>query len=263
MQLVTHQTGPEGQKVPAPAHRGRRRHQEGALHRAGRGRVTQTVCLMASTKAGWTSRKSRRRRRRRSTRCSWTRRRGLADADAERGRAPDRHPRGERAQGARRAAGPYRAVLGHDASLAEINPLILTGLGDVIALDAKMNFDDNALFRHPEIVAMRDLDEEDPAGGRSVQARPQLHPARRQHRLPRERRGPGDGHHWTPSSLRRRAPPTSSTWARRHHREVTEAFKSCLKNPGLKAILVNIFGGIMPPATRSPRASWPPRARCR
>jgi succinyl-CoA synthetase beta subunit len=59
--------------------------------------------------------------------------------------------------------GLYRAFYECDASLAEINPLILTGDGKVLALDAKLNFDDNALFRHPEIVAMRDLDEEDPA----------------------------------------------------------------------------------------------------
>ena len=59
--------------------------------------------------------------------------------------------------------GLYRAFVECDASLAEINPLILTGDGKVLALDAKLNFDDNALFRHPDIVAMRDLDEEDPA----------------------------------------------------------------------------------------------------
>ena len=57
----------------------------------------------------------------------------------------------------------YKAFDETDASLAEINPLILTGDGSVIALDAKINFDENALFRHPEIVALRDLDEENPA----------------------------------------------------------------------------------------------------
>ena len=56
----------------------------------------------------------------------------------------------------------YRAYEETDASLAEINPLVLTTDGQVLALDAKMNFDDNALFRHPEIAAMRDLDEEAP-----------------------------------------------------------------------------------------------------
>jgi succinyl-CoA synthetase beta subunit len=56
----------------------------------------------------------------------------------------------------------YKAYEETDASLAEINPLVLTTDGQVLALDAKMNFDDNALFRHPEIVEMRDIDEEDP-----------------------------------------------------------------------------------------------------
>ena len=58
--------------------------------------------------------------------------------------------------------GLFRAYLETDASLAEINPLLVTKSGDVLALDAKMNFDDNALFRHPDIKAMRDLAEEDP-----------------------------------------------------------------------------------------------------
>jgi hypothetical protein len=59
--------------------------------------------------------------------------------------------------------GLYKAFWETDASLAEINPLILTGDGRVVALDAKMNFDSNALFRHPDILELRDLDEEDPA----------------------------------------------------------------------------------------------------
>ncbi len=56
----------------------------------------------------------------------------------------------------------YKAFVDSDASLAEINPLVVTGSGDVLALDAKMNFDDNALYRHPEIAEMRDIHEEDP-----------------------------------------------------------------------------------------------------
>ncbi len=58
--------------------------------------------------------------------------------------------------------GLYKAYDATDASLAEINPLVITKEGDVIALDAKMNFDDNAMFRHPDIMEYRDLDEEDP-----------------------------------------------------------------------------------------------------
>jgi len=56
----------------------------------------------------------------------------------------------------------YQAFEGSDASLAEINPMVVTAEGEVLALDAKMNFDDNALFRHPDIVEYRDPDEEDP-----------------------------------------------------------------------------------------------------
>jgi len=60
------------------------------------------------------------------------------------------------------ATGLYNAYVSTDASLAEINPLVITVQGDVLALDAKINFDDNALYRHPDIAAMRDPDEEDP-----------------------------------------------------------------------------------------------------
>ncbi len=56
----------------------------------------------------------------------------------------------------------YRAVEGADASLIEINPFLITRGGDLFALDAKINFDDNALFRHPELVELRDFDEEEP-----------------------------------------------------------------------------------------------------
>ncbi len=56
----------------------------------------------------------------------------------------------------------YKAFMANDCSLAEINPLVVTGDGDVLALDAKINFDDSALYRHPEIAEMRDLEEEDP-----------------------------------------------------------------------------------------------------
>ncbi|HEY9567192.1 MAG TPA: ADP-forming succinate--CoA ligase subunit beta [Thalassobaculum sp.] len=57
----------------------------------------------------------------------------------------------------------YKSFVELDASLMEINPLVVTGAGDIMALDAKMNFDDNALFRHPDIAELRDEDEEDPA----------------------------------------------------------------------------------------------------
>ncbi len=65
-------------------------------------------------------------------------------------------------QGVKFITSLYRAFEGTDASLAEINPLLVTKQGDVLALDAKMNFDDNALARRPDILALRDLDEESP-----------------------------------------------------------------------------------------------------
>jgi succinyl-CoA synthetase beta subunit len=62
----------------------------------------------------------------------------------------------------RLAAGLYEAFMATDASLVEVNPLVVTAAGDLLALDAKMNFDDNALYRHPEVRELRDLNEEDP-----------------------------------------------------------------------------------------------------
>jgi succinyl-CoA synthetase beta subunit len=132
-----------------------------------------------------------------------------------------------------------------DASLAEINPLILTGKGEVIALDAKLNFDSNALYRHPELVALRDLDEEDPAeieASKFDLAYIQL-----------------DGNIGCLVNGAGLAMATMDTiklfggepanfldvGGGATAEKVTEAFKIMLRNPGLKAILVNIFGGIM------------------
>src|SRR5438046_3372935 len=88
---------------------------------------------------------------------------GLTDAQADDVARSIGVPETSIAEARRLMQGLYRAFNECDASLAEINPLILTGEGRILALDAKLNFDSNALFRHPEIVAMRDLDEEDPA----------------------------------------------------------------------------------------------------
>jgi succinyl-CoA synthetase beta subunit len=141
--------------------------------------------------------------------------------------------------------GLYKAFWDTDASLAEINPLILTGDGNVIALDAKLNFDSNALFRHPEIVALRDLDEEDPAeieASKFDLAYIQL-----------------DGNIGCLVNGAGLAMATMDTiklfggepanfldvGGGATTEKVTEAFKIMLRNPDLKAILVNIFGGIM------------------
>src|SRR5205085_5270246 len=88
---------------------------------------------------------------------------GLADSDADRVARDIGIPTAASKQARELFQNLYRAFDQTDSSLLEINPLIVTGEERVLALDAKMNFDDNALFRHPEIVALRDLDEEDPA----------------------------------------------------------------------------------------------------
>lgn len=77
----------------------------------------------------------------------------------------------------------YKAYEAMDCSLAEINPLVVTTDGVVMALDAKMNFDDNALDRHPELAPLRDIDEEGSAGGRGLEGESELHQAGRQRRL--------------------------------------------------------------------------------
>lgn len=139
----------------------------------------------------------------------------------------------------------YRAFDENDTSLLEINPLILTPDNRLIALDAKMNFDDNALFRHPEIAALRDPDEEDPL---EVEAS--------KHGLSYI---PLDG---DIACLVNGAGLAMATMdiiklyggnpanfldvgGGATAEKVTEAFKLMLRNPGLRAILVNIFGGIM------------------
>ena len=117
-----------------------------------------------------------------------------------------------------------KVFLEKDASLAEINPLAVTKKGDVVVLDAKIDFDDNALFRHKDIAALRDLAEENPDEMRAGKASLNLHPARRHHRLPGERGRPGDGHDGHRQATTAATRPTSSTSAaasrRRRRRSV-------------------------------------------
>ncbi|WP_084183161.1 ADP-forming succinate--CoA ligase subunit beta [Nevskia soli] len=140
--------------------------------------------------------------------------------------------------------GLYRAFDRSDASLAEINPLVLTGDDRVVAFDAKLNFDANALYRHPDIVAMRDPDEEDPV---EVEAS--------KHDLPYIRLDGSIGCLVNGAGLAMAtmdAMLLSGGWPANFldvgggatAGKVAEAFKLMLRNPQLKAILVNIFGGI-------------------
>jgi succinyl-CoA synthetase beta subunit len=141
--------------------------------------------------------------------------------------------------------GLYRAFDETDASLAEINPLILTGSGDVVALDAKMTFDDNALFRHSDIVALRDLDEEDPA---EIEASKfDLSYISLDGNIGCLVNGAGLAMATMDITKLYGGSPANflDVGGGASAEKVTEAFKIMLKNPHVKAILVNIFGGIM------------------
>jgi len=139
----------------------------------------------------------------------------------------------------------YRCFDECDCSLVEVNPLIVTGDGRVVALDAKLNFDDNALFRHKDIVAMRDLDEEDPA---EVEAsKYDLNYIQLDGDIGCLVNGAGLAMATMDTIKLFGGSPANflDVGGGATTEKVTEAFKIMLKNPKLAAILVNIFGGIM------------------
>ena len=139
----------------------------------------------------------------------------------------------------------YRAFDSTDASLVEINPLMLSADDHVLALDAKMNFDDNALFRHPEIAALRDLDEEDPA---EIEAsKHDLSYISLDGNIGCLVNGAGLAMATMDIIKLYGGSPANflDVGGGATAEKVTEAFKLMLRNPKLQAILVNIFGGIM------------------
>lgn len=141
--------------------------------------------------------------------------------------------------------GLYKAYEDKDCSIAEINPLVETAEGDVIALDAKMNFDSNALFRHSDIMELRDLTEEDPA---EIEAsRFDLAFIKLDGNIGCLVNGAGLAmatmdiikiHGGNPANF-------LDVGGGANKEKVTEAFKIILKDPNVKGIFVNIFGGIM------------------
>jgi succinyl-CoA synthetase beta subunit len=139
----------------------------------------------------------------------------------------------------------YRCYMETDASLVEINPLNCDSKGNLIALDAKFNFDSNALFRHPEIVAYRDLDEEDPA---EVEASKfDLAYISLDGNIGCLVNGAGLAMATMDTIKLFGGSPANflDVGGGATAEKVTEAFKIMLKNPEVKGILVNIFGGIM------------------
>ncbi len=139
----------------------------------------------------------------------------------------------------------YDAMLGSDASMLEINPLVVTAEGDLLTLDAKMNFDDNALYRHPDIAALRDESEEDPAERRAAEH--ELNYIKLDGSIGCMVNGAGLAMATMDIiKLNGGAPANFLDVGGGATRErVTEAFKILLADSNVKGVLVNIFGGIM------------------
>jgi len=245
MQLKTHQTGPEGQKVR------RLLIEEGADIKKELyvglviDRGTQRAVLMASSEGGMDIEEVAEHTPEKIHKVVIDPVKGLADADADDVSRKIGVPEGSVAQARVMLQALYKAFDETDASLAEINPLILTGDGKVIALDAKIDFDNNAMFRHPELVALRDLDEEDPA---EVEAsKHDLNYIQLDGNIGCLVNGAGLAMASMDIIKLYGGSPANflDVGGSATAEKVTEAFKIMLRNPQLKAILVNIFGGIM------------------
>ncbi len=245
MRLVTHQTGPEGQVV----HRlfieqGVKIEKEFYVGMVV-DRRQQRVCLMASSEGGMDIEKVAAETPDKIYKVFIDPITGLSLQQAENIAKKIGIPMQCMSQAVALLQGLYRAFDDTDASLLEINPLGLVAGDQVMALDAKLNFDDNALFRHPEIVALRDLDEEDPV---EIEAS--------KHELSYI---PLDGNIGCLVNGAGLAMATMDiiklyggnpanfldVGGGATVEKVTEAFKLMLRNSKLQAILVNIFGGIM------------------
>jgi succinyl-CoA synthetase beta subunit len=139
----------------------------------------------------------------------------------------------------------YEAFTGLDASIVEINPLIVTGAGQVMALDAKMNFDDNALFRHPQIEELRDADEEDPMELEA--AKHALNYIKLDGNIGCMVNGAGLAMATMDIIKLYGGDPANflDVGGGATRERVSTAFKLILSDPNVEGILVNIFGGIM------------------
>jgi len=141
--------------------------------------------------------------------------------------------------------GLYRTFIAYDCSMVEVNPLVVTTTGDVLALDAKFNFDDNALYRHPEIASMRDIAEEDP---REVEASKHgLNYIGLDGNIACLVNGAGLAMATMDIIKFYGGEPANflDVGGGATEEQVTEAFKILISDKNVKAILVNIFGGIM------------------
>ncbi len=245
MRLVTHQTGPEGKEVKRVyVEEGvdiARELYLGALVDRATGRVT----LMASTEGGVEIEEVAAKTPEKILRI---------DIDPATGMQPFHARRlafglgleGEQVKNAVRfMLALYEAFVSLDASLAEINPLVVTRQGQVIALDAKMNFDDNALFRHKDILELRDEDEEDPAELEA--SKHDLNYIKLDGNIGCMVNGAGLAMATMDIIKLYGGMPANflDVGGGATRERVTTAFKLILSDPNVEGILVNIFGGIM------------------
>ena len=245
MQLVTHQTGPEGQKVRNLLI------EEGAdiKHEyyvaALTDRATQTVAMMASSEGGMDIEEVAHNTPEKIIKVFVDPLVGLTDAQATELAKGIGVPEGSVAKAVDAFKKLYTCYMETDASLAEINPLILEGNGNIKALDAKFNFDSNALYRHPEIVDFRDFDEED--ADEIEASKYDLAYISLDGNIGCLVNGAGLAMATMDTIKLIGAEPANflDVGGGATTEKVTEAFKIMLKNPQVKGILVNIFGGIM------------------
>lgn len=245
MTLVTHQTGPEGKLVQ------RLLIEEGAdiqkEYYVGMvvDRGTQRVALMASSEGGMNIEDVAAKTPELIHKVFIDPATGLTDAEGEDIARKIGMPEAAVKETCKFMQGLYNAFVETDASLAEINPLIRTGDNKVIALDAKFNFDSNALYRHPEIMEMRDLSEEDPDEIKASEFG--LTYISLDGDIACLVNGAGLAMATMDIIKLYGGSPANflDVGGGATEERVTEAFKIMLANPKVKAILVNIFGGIM------------------
>ncbi len=245
MQLKTHQTGPEGQKVRRLYIEDGADIQKEYYVSLVTDRATQKIAIIASSEGGMDIEEVAHATPEKIITEFVDPLTGLSDAQAKKISDGIGMPAGSTAQTVDILQKLYKCYMETDASLVEINPLNRDGKGNVTALDAKFNFDANALFRHADIVALRDLDEEDPA---EVEASKfDLAYISLEGNIGCLVNGAGLAMATMDTIKLFGGEPANflDVGGGATAEKVTEAFKIMLKNPDVKGILVNIFGGIM------------------
>lgn len=245
MRLKTHQTGPEGQTVRRllveDAADIRKEYYVACLT----DRATQTVAMMASAEGGMDIEEVAKKTPEKIVKVFVDPLVGLTDAQAKELAEGIGVPAASQTQAIDTFRKLYTCYMETDATLAEINPLILEGNGTLKALDAKFNFDANALYRQPDIAAYRDLDEEDPD---EIEASKfDLAYISLDGNIGCLVNGAGLAMATMDTIKLFGAEPANflDVGGGATTEKVTEAFKIMLRNPKVKGILVNIFGGIM------------------